>query len=207
MNSNATVYVVDDDAATRDAMHTLFEAAGLYARAYATAEEFLGIANPDSSGCLVVDLRMPGMSGLELQRRVRESWPHMPVIFVTGHGNISAAVRAMRAGADDFLTKPLDDEALIERVHEALIRRQRNRNGQPECDEVAARMEHLTTREREVMDRVVSGQSSKIIARDLGISPKTVELHRAHMMDKMAAGSIADLVRFNLLVQYEQASL
>lgn len=205
MTSRTTVHVVDDDPATRDAMHALLDSAGLDPRIHATAEEFLANTELDSTGCLVADLRMPGMSGLELQYRVRETWPDMPVIFITGHGNISAAVRAMRAGADDFLTKPVDDEVLLERLHEVLARRADGVQQQFECDKVLARMAELTPREREVMDGVVEGRSSKVIARDLDISPKTVELHRAHMMEKMAAASIAELVRLCVFVEHKRA--
>lgn len=202
MSTESVVHIVDDDPATLDAMHAQLESAGLHTRRYIKAEDFLQKMETSSAGCLVVDLRMPRMNGLELQHRVREACPDMPIIFITGYGNISAAVRAMRAGADDFLTKPVDDEILIERVQEVLARRANSELKQFERDKLRRRMDELTPREREVMEGVVAGLSSKTIARNLGISPKTVELHRAHMMEKMEAKSIADLVRYNVFVRY-----
>lgn len=195
MSDDAIVHVVDDDAPTRDAMRTLFDSAGIHSRTYASAREFLDCADMDSPGCIILDLRMPEMSGLEMQRALRTRNCTLPVIFLTGHGKVSAAVRAMQDGAVDFLTKPTDDEVLLDTVRKGIRTHLRNRGKQAKNGALRARLDNLTPREYEVLQGVTDGLSNKEIARRLGISHKTVELHRAHMMEKMHAQSIAEVVQ------------
>ena len=194
-NSNQTVFVVDDDDAVRDSLAVLFESVGLEAEAYANATAFLESYDPERSGCLVLDLRMPGMSGLDLQRRLNEVNAILPVIFITGHGDVSVAVRAMRAGAVDFLQKPFDEQDLLDRVHQALEKDSRHRAELKEKGAIAERIRSLTPREKEVMALVVEGLANKQAAGRLGVSQRTVEIHRARVMEKMQASSLAHLVR------------
>ena len=204
MSSEQVVHIVDDDAAMRDAMRTLFNSVSIATRCYGDAEEFLNaVNNPEDegelAGCVVLDLRMPGMSGLEVQNALTRQGCELPVIFITGHGKISTAVRAMHGGAVDFLTKPVDDELLLETVQEALRRDQDQRHVRAETDKIAERVSALTPREKEVLQAVTRGLSNKEIARELHISHKTVELYRAHMMEKMQANSIAEVVQMYLV--------
>lgn len=189
------VYVVDDHASTRDALQALFESVSLESRLFASAEEFLDVVTNERPGCVLVDMRMPGMSGLELQKALHDQQCHLPIIFLSGYGNVESAVHAMQQGADDFLNKPADDETLLAKVKNAIRSDQERRRSQREHDTLVARLNNLTGREFEVLEAVVQGLSNKGIARKLGISPKTVELHRAHMMQKMHAQSIAEAVR------------
>lgn len=198
MELKAMVHVVDDDSATRDAMSVLLRSVCLQAACYESAEDFLDHWEPSPPGCIVLDLRMPGMGGLELQAALREHGYCPPIIFLTGHANVSAAVRAMQGGAADFLTKPINDESLLEKVREAIGRDRRSRREAAQRATIHARLELLTPRERQVMEGVVAGKSNKEIGRELGISHKTVELHRANMMAKVHAGSIAQLVHMRL---------
>lgn len=198
MELKPIVHVVDDDSATRDAMTVLLHSVRLQVACYESADDFLGKWEPGLPGCIVLDLRMPGMSGLELQAALDGQGYCPPIIFLTGHGNVAAAVRAMHEGAADFLTKPINDESLLERVHEAIdLDRERRREADRKAT-IHARLDLLTPREREVMEGVVAGKSNKEIGRELGISHKTVELHRANMMAKVHAGSIAQLVQMRL---------
>lgn len=183
MSTAPTVYVVDDDAAVRDGLAAMFDAAGLTVRTYASAKEFLQAYRPDWTGCLVLDVSMPEMTGPELHAELNRRGAQLPVIFLTAHGDIPMTVNAIKAGAVDFLTKPADGAVLLKRVRAALARN----------TEVSARLADLTEREREVMIRVAVGYASKEIARELNISHRTVEIHRARVMQKMKAGSVLEL--------------
>lgn len=194
------VHVIDDDASIRNSLQVLFSSVSLQSRFYHNAEEFLDRWDPDTVGCLLLDLRMPGMSGLQLQTELAKGSRCLPIIFLTGHPNTNAAVRAMRAGAVDFLTKPVDDETLIEKVRDAIRADGDNVVRQRNYAEMCSRIDSLTPREREVLEGVVAGQSNKVIARELNISYKTVELHRGHMMEKMRVHSIAEVVQIYLSV-------
>lgn len=189
------VHVVDDDEAVRDSLSLLLDSVGLASAAYASAAAFLDAYDPQRHSCLVTDIRMPGLSGLELQQRLNDRRATIPVIFITGHGDVPMAVNAMKAGAVDFIQKPFRDQDLIDRIHKALEQDLERRS---ECEEIAqirSRLKALTPRETEVMRRVVRGQANKVIALDLGVSQRTVELHRARVMRKLHMRSLADLVR------------
>jgi FixJ family two-component response regulator len=201
MTRPPTVFVVDDDAAVRKSLCWLVESVSLPVETFAAAQEFLDAFDPQRAGCLVVDVRLPGMSGLELQEKLAARGSTLPAIVITGHGDVPMAVRAMKGGAIDFLEKPFSDQLLLDRVQQAIrldsqVRQQRQRQG-----EVTARLGLLTPREREVLARVVQGKSNKMMASELDISTKTVEAVRARLMRKMEADSVADLVRMSLLVQ------
>jgi len=191
----STVFVVDDDDAVRDGLRMLLESAGLQAQSFRSPEEFIAGYRPDRAGCLVLDIRMPGMSGLELQQRLPALGIALPVIILTGHGDVPAAVQALKSGAVDFIEKPFDAELLLERIRGALARDAESRRreaGRARCGERLAR---LTPREREVMKLMVAGKANKVIATELGISERTVELHRSRVMRKMQARSLPELVR------------
>lgn len=203
MNANptyqhVTVYVVDDDEAVRNSLDMLLSSVSLHVKTYDSGQAFLENWNPDKPSCLLVDLRMPGMSGLELQQKLLQSGHNIPIIFISAHGDISSAVRAMRTGAEEFLTKPFGEEVLLDRVQKAIRRELAQRETAERRDDLKARFETLTPRQREVMEHVALGKSNKEIARDLNISVKTVELHRGQMMMRMRADSIADLVKMHL---------
>jgi len=191
----AIVYVVDDDEAVRDSLQFLLESVDLECRTYASATEFLEDHNPDQHSCLVADIRMPGMSGLDLQAELNRRSSTIPVLFITGHGDVPMAVDAMKSGALDFIQKPFRDQDLLDRIHQALERDQERRDDNRETAEIRDRVARLTGRETEVMQRVVQGQANKVIALDLGVSQRTVEIHRARVMQKMGARSLAELVR------------
>jgi two-component system response regulator TtrR len=193
-----TVHVVDDDEAIRDSMTLYLKSMGLDARTYASAEEFLEAPEPVRPACLVADVRMPGMSGLELQKLLRKRGSSMPVIFITGHGDIGMAVDAMKEGASDFLEKPLDNSLLLERILENLEKDVDIQVREHQQSDAGERLERLTAREREVMDMLVQGKLNKVIAADLGISVRTVEAHRARIMEKLDARSLSDIVRLAL---------
>ena len=195
----ATVFVVDDDPDLRESLGWLLESAGLRCRSFATAQAFLDAYKPDEPGCLLVDVRMPGLSGLDLQEELRRRGVPPPIIIMTGHARVPMAVRAMKGGAIDFVQKPFDDHKLVERVRKAIEVDRRTREVRNECAEFAARLAYLTPRERQVMDLVITGKANKIIADDLGISPKTVEIHRGRVMEKLQVDSVAELVRLDLL--------
>jgi two-component system, LuxR family, response regulator FixJ len=194
------IHVVDDEAAVRDAVAMLLGSVGLACVQYASAQQFLADYKPGAPGCLLLDVRLPGLSGLELQDRLAKSGFTLPVIVMTGHGDIQMAVRAMRAGALDFIEKPFHDQALLDRVHEAIERSTRAQDDAGEQAELIRRYERLTEREKEVMAKVVVGRPNKLIADDLGVSIRTVESHRAHIMEKMQAQSLSHLVRIAVAV-------
>lgn len=193
-----TVYVVDDDEAVRDAMSMLLNAAGITARSFSGGQEFLESYSVGDVGCLVLDMRMPGMSGFEVLDRLQEMQAPIPVIFVTGHGDIPMAVEAMRRGAVNFIRKPFGDEELLACVDEALDEDRLRRQHHQSLAEVRALVESLTPREKEVFERVAAGQANKVIAIELGISERTVEIHRSQVMHKTKSRSLAELVRLNI---------
>ena len=195
MTSESVVFVVDDDQAIRTSLKWLIESVGLRVEAYASADELLRNYYPGRAGCLLLDVRMPGMGGLELQEYLARHHISLPIIIITGHGDVPMAVRAMKAGAVDFIEKPCNDELLLESIRAALTIDQRQREVQGQRAEIAACLAHLTPREHEVMLMVTEGRSNKEIALDLGVSAKTVEAHRARVMEKMQVRSLAELVR------------
>jgi two-component system response regulator FixJ len=193
-----TVYIVDDDDAIRSALRLLLKSVGLAAATVPSAHEFLATYDPQQPGCLILDVRMPGMSGLELQQQLNLRGAIIPVIFITGHGDVPMAVEAMQQGAFDFLQKPFRDQDLIERIQRALAKDQTGRTELRERTRIKERLESLTAREREVLELVTNGKPNKIMAADLGVSQRTVEIHRARVMEKMGAASLAQLVRMVL---------
>jgi len=195
LSTEATVFVVDDDEAVRRAVDLLLESVGLKAQTYASAEDFLERYDPSWPGCLVLDIRMPGTSGLALQEILAAKGVNIPIIFITGHGDVSTAVRALKAHAFDFIEKPFNDQDLLDRIHEAIERDARNRQERASSAEVAERVAMLTRRERQIMTMMVDGKSSKVMASELQISEKTVQTHRARVMGKMGAESVAELVK------------
>jgi two-component system, LuxR family, response regulator FixJ len=191
----ATIFVVDDDEGVRNSLRFLLKSVGLATRAFASADEFLSAYRPDQPGCLVLDVRMPGMSGLELQQQLNLRGAVVPVIFITGHGDVPMAVEAMQQGAFDFLQKPFRDQELIDRIQRALEGDAKSRAALAEHDKIRARLDSLTEREREVLGLLTSGKQNKTMAAELGLSQRTVEIHRARIMEKTGAGSLAQLVR------------
>ena len=206
--SDAVVAVVDDDVSAREGLESLLRSAGWRAETFASAQEFLARARPDAPGCLILDLQLPGLSGLDLQKRMAEAGMEIPIIFLTGHGNIPASVQAMKAGAVEFLTKPVDEQDLLRAIQEAIERDRRTRQRHSEIHELQNRYESLTAREQEVMQQVVKGLLNKQIAAELQITEFTVKIHRGHVMRKMRADSLADLVRMaaSLGMQSEKQS-
>jgi two-component system response regulator FixJ len=192
------VFVVDDDEAVRSSLKLLLKSVGLPATLYSSAQEFLAAYDPHLSGCVVLDVRMPGMSGLELQQLLNLKGATIPVIFITGHGDIPMAVEAMQQGAFDFLQKPFRDQDLLDRVQRALEKDRKTRLELGERDRIRDRLESLTPREREVLTLVTRGKPNKVMAAELGVSQRTVEIHRARVMEKMGASSLAQLVRMVL---------
>jgi len=201
MNSESTVFVVDDDQAMRHSLKWLIESVGLRVRTFGSAEEFLHAYYPGQAGCLLLDVRMPGMSGLDLQAYLTREENCLPVIIITGHGDVPMAVKAMQAGATDFIEKPFNDEALLSSIRKALEADAKRRDERLRRAGIATRLAELTPREHEVMDMVAGGKSNREIATMLGVSAKTVEAHRARVMDKMRADSLAELVRMVLVAQ------
>jgi FixJ family two-component response regulator len=195
-----TVFVVDDDDAVRNSLRLLLKSAGLTTAVAASAEEFLSNYDSAHPGCLVLDVRMPGTSGLEMQHELNVRGATIPVIFITGHGDIPMAVEAMQHGAFDFLQKPFRDQDLLDRVQRALTRDTEYRARLRQTDRIRERLASLSPREREVLDLVTQGKANKMVAGDLGVSQRTVEIHRAHVMQKMEAGSLAELVRMMMAV-------
>ncbi len=200
-DQHGTVFIVDDDPGVRNAMELLLRSVGRSAALFASAEDFLAAFDRNRAGCLVLDIRMPGLSGLELQERLLALGSSIPVIFITGHADVPMAVEAMQKGAFDFIEKPVRDQELLERISEALSVDRRQRSRQESLAEIEARVSRLTKREREVMDLVVAGKANKVVAWELGTSQRTVEIHRARVMDKMQARSLAELVRMSLQLE------
>lgn len=196
-----TVFVVDDDAAILKSLRLLLKSVKINVEVYLTAQEFLDCYDPDRLGCLVLDLRMPDMSGLQLQEKLREKNIGIPVIIVTGHGDVPVAVQAMKKGAMDFVEKPFSDEFLLERIKAAIEKDAQTRQEQAAHQSAAARLSSLTPRESQVMNLVTAGKLNKVIAAELGISQKTVEFHRAQIMKKAEVDSVAELVK--LVMQAE----
>ncbi len=193
MSGDPSIFVIDDDQTLRGSLRWLLESLRHNVQTYASAREFLSAYDPVQPGCLVLDVRMPEISGLQLQEILTQRGIRIPVIMITGHGDVSMAVRAMKAGALDFIEKPFNDQELLDRVQQALAMDARQRREEAQRQIAIERLELLTPREREVLEKVVSGKHNKVIAAELGISMKTVEAHRAKVMEKMAVNSAAEL--------------
>ncbi len=196
-----TVYVVEDDEAVRDSLELLLKSDGKEVRTYPSATDFLGDYSEDMAGCIVLDIRMPGMDGMELQKKLNARHSLLPIIFVTGHGDVPLAVDAMKEGAVDFIQKPYREEALLEKIEAALEQDREQRKTLGERQEIVRRIKTLTPRETEIMDRMIAGQANKVIAIELDISQRTVEIHRSRVMHKMGTHSLAHLVRMVLSVK------
>jgi FixJ family two-component response regulator len=190
-----TVFIIDDDRGMRQAVQDLVESVGLRAESFATGQEFLGRQPTSDPSCLVLDVRLPQMSGLDFQRRLTEIGMQIPIIFITAHGDVPMSVRALKSGAAEFLTKPFRDQDLLDAIQQALQRDRAAREQQAEVHELHGRYQALTAREREVMGLVVSGMLNKQIASEIGVSEATVKIHRGNLMQKMQAGSLIELVR------------
>lgn len=197
-----TVYVVDDDDGMRRALTLLLSTVGYRTLAFANPADFLAQFEPDTHGCIVLDIRMPGMSGLELQQHLNRTGSMLPVIFITGHGDVPMAVQAMKEGAFEFIQKPFRDQDLLDRINHALQQDAENRATLARRAEVQRRLESLTPRERQVMALVVDGAANKVIAIDLDLSERTVEIHRAKVMEKMGARSVAHLVKLQMTLDH-----
>lgn len=198
MDTQGTVFIVDDDEAIRHAMELLMRSVGQSCETFPSADAFLESYSDDREGCLVLDIRMPGLGGFELQSKMTEFGSTLPIIFITGHGDVPMAVEAMQNGAFDFIQKPFRDQDLLDRIGLAMRADRTKRADQQKRTAVVARLLKLTRRERQVMDLVVTGKPNKVIAFELGVSQRTVEIHRARVMEKMQAASLADLVRMDL---------
>jgi len=193
--SESCVFVVEDDPSMRNALKNLLRSVGLEAQLFATAQEFLNADRPDLPSCLILDVRLPGLSGLDLQRELSAANIHIPIIFITAHGDIPMSVRAMKAGAVEFLTKPFRDQDLLDAIHHSLMQDRVRVQREGGLRELQKRFDSLTSRERELLPLVVSGRSNKEIAAEIGTSEITVKVHRGHVMRKMQASSFADLLR------------
>jgi two-component system response regulator FixJ len=198
-SDKASVHVIDDDEAVRQSLKFLLETAGIDVRTHLSAADFLQVAREVETACIITDVRMPEIDGIELLHRLRNLKVDVPVIVITGHGDVRLAVEAMKLGAADFLEKPFDDEALLASVRSAIGRSDRDHQRQSERAEIESRLATLSRRERDVLDGLVAGQANKQIAFDLGISPRTIEIYRANVMTKMKATSLSDVVRMALI--------
>lgn len=196
--SDPTVFIIDDDAAVLDSLSILLETDGFPVKAFASANAFLNVVQESWRGCILTDVRMPGMDGLELQAKVAEQGLNLPIVIMTGHGDVPVAVRAMKAGAIDFIQKPFDEEMILDSIRRALDLSEQVRSREAASGKVRGRLATLTIREREVLNNLVDGHPNKVIAFNLGISPRTVEIHRARVMEKMQARSLSELVRMTL---------
>ena len=201
MNTELTVFVVDDDEEVRDAMKRLMNSVGLTVETFASAEDYLAQFDPARAGCLLLDVRMKGKSGLDVQERLVLEEVQPPIIIITGHGDIPMVLRAVKAGAVDFIEKPFNEQVLLDSVHRAIKLDGEHRGRVLHLADIRARLECLTTREREILDFVVDGKRNKVIAGELGISQSTVECHRARVMEKIQAESLSDLMRMMLSLQ------
>jgi len=201
MQSEAVVFVVDDDQEVRDAIQLLMESVGLKVEAFASAQDYLDQFTPERHGCLILDIRMAGMSGLELQARLAAEDSYPPIVIITGHGDVPMAVQAIQAGAIDFLEKPFNDQALLDSVHRAIQQDASQRGEAVKIADIRTRVARLTPREREVLDLVITGQRNKVIAIDMNVSQSTVEAHRAKVMEKMEASTLSDLMRMMLILE------
>ncbi len=195
------VFIIDDDEAVRDSMSMLLETMDLPHLCFSSAIEFLDSYDGSQRGCLVLDIRMPGMNGLELQQRLKEREAHLPVIFITGHGDIPMAVEAMREGALDFMRKPIREQDLLDRIQEALNYEAGIRGAMFDREQIMQKLSSLTVREREVFERVADGHANKVIGIDLGISERTVEVHRSQVMKKLKVSSLAQLVKIKINIE------
>tara|TARA_R110002167_G_scaffold124149_4_gene303458 strand:+ start:186 stop:800 length:615 start_codon:yes stop_codon:yes gene_type:complete len=202
MNNKQTVFIIDDDEGIRDGLSMLFESIGQQSQSFKSGNAFLDAYNEKMTGCLVLDIRMPKMSGLEVQRKLKQLNCTMPIIFITGHGDIPMAVEAMRLGAIDFIRKPFNEQVLLDRINEALVLDEKQHATRSNEYKEKNKVDSLSTREREVFERVTDGSMNKVIAADLGISERTVEVHRSHVMEKLEARTLAQLVRIKIM--YEQ---
>lgn len=198
MQTDVTVYIVDDDEAVRHSLYLLIQSVGLLAKTCASAHAFLETYDASKPGCLILDVRMPEMSGLDLQRVLNERQVHIPVIIITGHGDVPLAVRAMKAGAMDVLEKPFNDQALLDAINKAVTKSSEAYQEQKDRARFERHAQHLSPREREIMDLLILGKGSKEIASLLGISRKTVDVHRIHIMEKMQVRTIVELARLTL---------
>lgn len=198
-----TVFIVEDDEAVRDSLRLMLESLGHKVASYGRADEFLESYDPELPGCLVLDIRMPGMNGMELQRKLNAMTSILPIIFVTGHGDVPMAVEAMQQGAVDFVQKPYREQELLDKIQKAVAEDAENRQELREVQTIQGRLEELTPREREVLAMMVEGKANKVIAIDLDISQRTVEIHRSRVMEKMNARSLAQLVRMSMAVNQD----
>ena len=205
MPENATIFVVDDDAAVRDSLRWVIESNGWKVEAHPSAEAFLNSYTPNRLGCLILDVRMPGMSGPELQKLLNERQCSLPIIFITAHGTVPTAVRAMQSGAVDFIMKPFNNVTLLERIEQCVALARQHADSNKLGDGARERLATLTAREREVLELVVTGKSNKQMAAELQISIKTVEAHRANIMEKLNANTVADLLKIALGAQTAKA--
>lgn len=205
-DSTGTVFVVDDDEPVRDAIGLLLDTVDIDHQSFASAQDFLDTYDRSMTGCLVLDIRMPGMSGLELQEHLLAQKAPIPIIFITGHGDIPMAVEAMKKGALDFIRKPFRDQELLDRVHDALSLDEENRQSFSDLEKIRQNISTLTPREYEVFERVAEGQANKVVAIDLAISERTVEIHRSQVMQKTKARSLADLVKMKIRIDLDRTT-
>ncbi len=200
MQEAAAVYLIDDDEAVRASTSMLLEAAGMKVRSFGSGREFLAVAPELRAGCVLTDVRMPEMDGLELQRRLREIGVRLPVVIMTGHADVPMAIKALKAGASDFIEKPFKEDILLKAVQSAIETSRESLEVEEQKASIKSALASLTPRERQVLDALVAGHPHKVIAKDLGMSPRTVEVHRARIMDKTGAGSLSELVRWVMFV-------